>query len=67
MYEIITHITQISGMAFDDVYVMMLFAGMAFCGGSWFVFSLCFDLGRCLYRNVKKLFRFIIRRFFRNK
>ncbi len=67
MYEIITHIMEISGMAFDDVYVTMLFAGMAFCGGSWFVLSLCFDLARYLYRCIKKLLRFTLRQFRRKK
>ncbi len=67
MYEIITHLMEVTGKTFDETYVSMLFVLMAYFGGMWFSVSLCFDLARYLYRCIKKLLRFTLRQFRRKK
>ena len=62
MYEIITHIMESYGMTFDEVFTWFFVTLVGCLSGFGFFLSLFVDLGRYLYRGMKELFRFIIRR-----
>lgn len=61
MYELTTHLMEVSGMTFDVTYIFVMFVFMGCYGGIVFLLSFCSDAGRYLYRAAKKLLRFILR------
>lgn len=61
-YEIITRIMEVYGMTFDEVFTYFVVVLVGCFSGFGFFLSFCVDLGRYLYRGMKVLLRFIIRR-----
>lgn len=62
MYEIISNMAASFGITFDEAYVFLLYFAFAFVGGYAFLVSLFWDVGHYVFRLVRCLLRFIIRR-----
>lgn len=62
LYESITRIMEVYGLTFDESFTYFVVALFGCLGGCFFLLSVFFDLCRYLYRGMKKLLRFIIRR-----
>ena len=60
LYEFVTHMTTF-GLTFDEAVVSMVYLLLAVVGGSAFMFELVFDIGRVLYRGVRRLLRAVLR------
>ena len=60
LYEFVTHMTTF-GLTFDEAVVSMVYLLLAVVGGSAFMFELVFDIGRVLYRGVRRLLRAALR------
>lgn len=61
MYDAITNLANSLGTTFDVAYVYTLFFALACVGGFGFISSLSCDLGYCVLRAARRLFRALLR------